>query len=258
MAAYPGGMTESRAVVLDADQRRALRDEGYLMLPGLIPPAQIDAALRAVNHSLGTEGMAKDQLPGFRARTFTPELRTAPVILELFGRSPLRAVAEAAIGAGKVRPPSEGQIALRFPGAAPGSPAVPHIDGISTPGNGVPPGTLYHFTALAGVFLSDVTEPDRGNLTVWPGSHNILAEHLRREGPAAVVDRYPDLPLPAPRPIQARAGDAILAHYQLAHGIAPNLGPHVRYAVFFRLFHVDHDTLGTRPLLDPWLEWPAL
>jgi hypothetical protein len=251
-------MTEAVKGALDAAQRRALREDGYVLLPGAIPRALVEAALRAINHSLGSEGIARDQLPSFRARTFTPELRTAPAILDLFLRSPLAAAAEAALGAGKVQPPSEGQIALRFPTAEPGSPAVPHIDGISTPANGVPPGTLYHFTALGGVFLSDVTGPARGNLTVWPGSHAVLADHLRREGPAAVVDRYPDLPLPAPRAIEARAGDAILAHYQLAHGIAPNLGPHIRYAVFFRLFHLDHATLGTRPLLEPWLEWEGV
>jgi ectoine hydroxylase-related dioxygenase (phytanoyl-CoA dioxygenase family) len=245
-------------VALDGEQRRALRDDGYVLLPGLVPRDLVEAALRAINHSLGNEGLPKELLPGFRARTFTPELTVSPAILDLFRRSPLAAVAEAAIGPGKVMLPSEGQIALRFPTREQGQRAVPHIDGISSPGNGVPPGTLYHFTALAGVFLSDVTEPDRGNLTVWPGSHLLLAAHLRREGTQSVVDRYPDLPLPPPRPIQARAGDAILAHYQLAHGIAPNLGPHVRYAVFFRLFHGDHATLGTRPLVEPWLEWETL
>jgi Phytanoyl-CoA dioxygenase (PhyH) len=245
-------------VSLDAEQRRALREEGYLLFPGLVPRDKVEAALRAINQSLGSEGMPREALPGFRARTFTPELAPAPPILDLYAASGLSAVAEAAIGAGKVRPPAEGQIALRFPSVAPGNPAVPHIDGISTPANGVAPGTLFHFTALGGVFLSDVPEPDRGNFTVWPGSHLMLAEHLRREGPQAVVDRYPELPLPAPRPIVARAGDALLAHYLLAHGMAPNLGPHIRYAAFFRLFHADHHTFGTRPLLDPWLEWAGL
>jgi hypothetical protein len=243
---------------LDAEQRRALREDGYVIVPGLVARDRVEAGLRAINHSLGTEGLPRELLPAFRARTFTPELTVAPPILGLYTDSGLAALAESAIGRGKVRPPAEAQIALRFPSAAPGNPAVPHIDGISSPGNGVPPGTLLHFTALGGVFLTDVTEPDRGNLTVWPGSHLLLAEHLRREGPQAVVDRYPDLPLPAPRPILARAGDALLAHYQLAHGIAPNLGPHIRYAIFFRLHHVDHATLGTRPLLDPWLEWEGL
>jgi hypothetical protein len=247
-------MTES----LDPEQRRLLREDGLVLLPGLIPQPLVDAALRAINQSLGTEGLAKEALPGFRARTFTPELRAAAPILDLYRASPLAGVVESVIGQGRVKVPSEGQIALRFPSAEPGHPAVPHIDGISTPDNGVPPGTLYHFTALAGVFLSDVPARDRGNLTVWPGSHRLLADLFRQQGPHVVVDRYPKLPLPPPRPICARAGDALLAHYQLAHGIAPNLGPHIRYAAFFRLFHVEHAALGTRPLLDPWLEWEAL
>jgi hypothetical protein len=245
-------------VSLRPEQRRALRDDGYLLLPGLVPRDLVESALRAINQSLGSEGMPREALPGFRARTFTPELATAPAILDLYGRSPLRAAAEAVIGHGRVAAPPEGQIALRFPTATPASPAVPHIDGISVPGNGVPPGTLWHFTALAGVFLSDVTEPDRGNFTVWPGSHLTMSDHLRREGPQSVVDRYPPLPLPAPVQIRARAGDALLAHYQLAHGISPNLGPHIRYATFYRLFHVDHATLGVRPLVEPWLEWEGL
>jgi hypothetical protein len=241
---------------LDDQQRRALRDEGYLVLPGLVPRAQVDAALFAINQSLGSAGIDPAQLPGFRARTFTPELARHPALLGLYTGGPLEAAAQAALGAGRVRAPSEAQIALRFPGN--GGAAVPHIDGISSPNNGVPPGTLYHFTALAAVFLSDVPGPDRGNFTVWPGSHRLVEAYLRERGVAAIVDRFPDLPLGPPRPVVARAGDALLAHYQLAHGIAPNRGPHIRYAAFFRLFHVEHEALGTRPLVDQWLEWEGL
>jgi hypothetical protein len=244
------------ASVLTEEQRRSLREDGYLLLPGLIPRARVDEALFTINQALGSAGIDPAQLPGFRARTFTPELVRHPALLGLYAGGPLEAVAEAAMGAGCVRAPSEAQIALRFPGN--GGAAVPHIDGISSPLNGVPPGTLYHFTALAAVFLSDVTEPDRGNFTVWPGSHRLVERHLRERGVAAIVDRFPDLPLGPPRPIVARAGDALLAHYQLAHGIAPNRGPHIRYATFFRLFHVDHEALGTRPLTDQWLEWKGM
>jgi ectoine hydroxylase-related dioxygenase (phytanoyl-CoA dioxygenase family) len=135
---------------------------------------------------------------------------------------------------------------------------VPHIDGVYSPGNGVPPGKLSHFTALIGVFLSDVPAADRGNFTVWPGSHRLLAEHVRQHGRAAIATSFPALPLPAPRAILARAGDAVLAHYQLAHGIAPNLGPHIRYAVFFRLYHVAHEARGDEPLGDLWCEWEGM
>jgi hypothetical protein len=244
--------------MLDSAARRALRDEGFVLLPQLVPGALIEAARRTINAQLGSEGMPKDQLPGFRARSFTPELCGHPAITDLYARSPLGPAAEAAIGAGKVRVPGEAQIALRFPSLGPGSPPVPHIDGISSPGNGVAPGTLFHFTALGGVFLSPVEANDRGNLTVWPGSHRIIEAHLRAHGPTAFVDRFPDLDLGPPRQILARPGDALLAHYALAHGIAPNLGPDVRYAVFFRLFHVAHESFGTRPLTDLWLEWEGL
>jgi hypothetical protein len=243
-------------LVLDSEQRRQLREDGYLLLPGLVPAALVEQALYTINHSLGSAGIDPAQLVGYRARTFTPELVQHPALTGLFSSSPLLGVAEAALGRGRVLPPREAQIALRFPGA--GGKAVPHIDGISSPGNGVPPGTLYHFTALGGVFLSDVTAADRGNLTVWPGSHRLVEQHLRTHGVAAIVDRFPDLPLGPPHPILARAGDALLAHYQLAHGIAPNHGPHIRYAVFYRLFHAQHEAFGTRPLTDQWLEWEGL
>jgi hypothetical protein len=248
-------------MMLDSAARQALRQDGFVVLRQLVPPAMIDEALRTINAQLGNEGIAKDQLPGFRARTFTPELCTHPAIMGLFSASPLAAMADAALGGGKVRPPTQAQIALRFPSfpdAGPGSPAVPHIDGIASPGNGVTPGTLQHFTALAGVFLSAVNAADRGNLTVWPGSHRRIEEHFRQHGPGAIVDRFPDLDLGPPRAICAQPGDALLAHYALAHGIAPNLGPDVRYAVFFRLAHIAHDSFGTRPLTDLWLEWEGL
>lgn len=247
--------------MLDARQRRALIDQGFVLLPGLVPEPLVDNARRTINAQLGSEGIAKDQLPSYRARTFTPELCAHPAITGLFGQSPLGAVAEAAIGVGQVRPPVEGQIALRFPsfpGPGPVSPAVPHIDGISVPGNGVPPGTLAHFTALAAVFLSPVAVADRGNFTVWPGSHRVIQEYFRAHGPTGMVDRFPDLDLGGGQAICAQPGDALLAHYALAHGIAPNLGPDVRYAVFFRLRHQAHESFGTRPLTDLWLEWAGL
>ena len=103
------------------------------------------------------------------------------------------------------------------------------------PLNGVKAGTVYHFTALGGVFLSDVSEPFQGNFTVWPGTHRALAAHFAAHGTDELLQGFPRIAMPAPRQLTARAGDAILAHYQLAHGAAPNVGPHVRYAVFFRL-----------------------
>jgi hypothetical protein len=246
-------------VKLTPDQQRALVDEGYLVVPGLVTRDRVDTALKAINHSLGEQGIAKDALWTMRAQTFCPELVSAPPILDLYGATGLRTLAEAAIGEGRVRAPSTGQIALRFPQDVPAPRApYPHIDGMPGPLNGVAPQTIFHFTALAGVFLNDVDEPFHGNFTVWPGTHDTLARHFAQHGTAGLLTGFPPVDLPAPRQLRARAGDALLAHYQLAHGAAANVGPHVRYAVFFRLFHVDHDAGSTATMTDLWREWEGL
>src|SRR5262245_13585379 len=107
------GMT---GMQLDGVQQQALVERGYLHLPGVVPAELVEGALRAINSSLGSEGIARDQLPTLRARSFTPELAGAHPICDLYERTSLRTVAEAAIGPGRVRIPTEGQIALRFPG----------------------------------------------------------------------------------------------------------------------------------------------
>src|SRR4051812_35036319 len=101
-------------MILEPAQARALYEDGYVHVPGLVPPALIDQALRAINSSLGSEGMAKDRLSTFRASTYAPELCAEQAITDVYAASPLRALAEAAIGDGQARAPTRGQIALRF------------------------------------------------------------------------------------------------------------------------------------------------
>ncbi|HSZ82426.1 MAG TPA: phytanoyl-CoA dioxygenase family protein [Polyangia bacterium] len=244
---------------LTADQARALVDEGYLLVPGLVARDRVDAALKAINHSLGERGIDKDALWTMRAQTFCPELVSAPPVLDLFRGTGLAALAEDALGAGNVRAPTTGQIALRFPQelATPRAPH-PHIDGMPGPLNGVSPQTIFHFTALGAVFLNEVELPFHGNFTVWPGTHATLARHFAAHGTEGLLTGFPPIAMPAPRQLRVRAGDALLAHYQLAHGAAPNVGPHVRYAVFFRLFHAAHDPASTATMTDLWREWDGV
>jgi hypothetical protein len=236
-------------------KRRLLRD-GYLQLRELVPRPRVEAALRAINRSLGENGLPPDRLREMRARTFCPELATAPELLDLYAATPARALAEAAIG--KVRVPGSAQIALRFPQSVPSGGPYPHIDGMYSPENGVTAGTIFHFTALIGIFLSDVPTADAGNFTVWPGSHQLMEAYFKQHGPEKLLEGLPPVSLPPPRPLLGRAGDVILAHYSLAHGVASNLGANVRYAVFFRLFHEQHEAYGLRALTDLWGEWEGM
>jgi len=243
---------------LTNDQKQALYTDGFVALPGIVPQERVDAAPRAINASLGERGMAPDDLPTLRARSYAPEVQGTAAITELLTATPLWEVAESAIGAGKIRPATSGQIALRFPSMDPARAAHPHIDGMYSPTNGVPKGEIRNFTALVGVFLSDVLSDNAGNLSVWPGTHALHAEYFRREGSQALLNGMPQVTLPAPLQVKARAGDAILAHYTLAHGITGNESPHIRYAIFFRLTHVDHDTMKWESMTDIWREWAGM
>lgn len=239
-------------------QKQQIWDKGFVHVPNVVPRIMVDAALRAINHSVG-QGMNVDEMTKFRAQSYCPDVQRTPPIVDLLHGTPAWGLAESAAGPGCFKPVGSGQIALRFPSLqdSPGQPRA-HIDGTYSPTNGVKEGTLGSFTMLLAVFLSDLPLPNAGNFTVWPGSHHICAEYLREHGPETLIPGIPPLDLPAPEQITAQAGDIALCHYQLAHSAAPNVSPHVRYAVFFRLTHVDHDAHKMEVLTDIWREWDGM
>jgi hypothetical protein len=243
---------------LTVGQKQSLIRDGFVVLPGAVPHELVDAALRAINASLGDTGVDPAQLATFRARSYCPELQDTPVIADLVQASSVWGLAESAIGPGQLGPLGPGQIALRFPTSEPPRLPHPHLDGMYTPTNGVPKGTIRNFTALVGVVLSDVPHADMGNLTVWPGSHLAYEQYFRDRGPEALLEGMPDVPLADPQQLTGHPGDAILCHYQLGHGIAHNSSPHIRYAIYFRLRHVDHDRVHWECMTDIWREWKGL
>ncbi len=244
---------------LTDDQRRSLYTDGYVRLPGAVPREKVHAALRAINASLGSEGMDPAKLVTYRAQSYCPELQQSPYITGLLTDTPVWSAAESVIGEGRIRPVRGGQIALRFPTMdEPPREPQPHLDGMYTPTNGVPEGTIANFTALIGVLLSDLTGPYAGNFTVWPGTHHIYERYFREHGPQSLLNGMPPVELPEPVQVTGQAGDVFLVHYQLAHGIAGNSSPHIRYAIFFRLLHVDHDQLHWECMTDIWREWAGM
>ncbi|MGH2652047.1 MAG: phytanoyl-CoA dioxygenase family protein, partial [Actinomycetota bacterium] len=73
-------------------------------------------------------------------------------------------------------------------------------------------------------FLTDVSEPGRGNFVVLPGSH------LQNE-----IDRPPgdDNRLPGAVPVLAKPGDAVLFDRRLWHMRSPNRSEYTRKALFY-------------------------
>lgn len=246
--------------MLSDPQKRHFIEHGYVHLPQAVPTAKVEAARRSINVSLGSNGLPPDQLTIFAAQSYCPELKGSPVILDLFRATSALTAVESLLGAGNAKEVKGGQIALRFPKdkAERGGKIGGHIDGISTPTNGVPPGTLAHFTMLCGVLLSDLPDEWSGNFTVFPGSHRRYGEWFRDHDPIELAGGMPPVDMGEPKQITGRAGDVVLAHYLLAHGIAPNTSPNIRYASFFRIFHQRHTGYRPEAVRDLWLDWDGL
>ncbi len=246
---------------LTSAQISDFKRDGFLLLPGAVPTELIETALHTINHRLG-QGVPVEELHIWQRRSFFPELQSQPVITDLFNASTLLPTMRSLMGEENVALAKGGQLALRFPrepGASPHSPH-PHIDGVYSPDNGVKKGTIHSFSALIGVFLTDVESDFAGNFTVWPGSHLKMESYFREHGTAVVTEEGRNPPIEAGEPLQikARAGDAMLAHYQLFHGVAPNLAPRPRYATFFRVQHPEHEAHRMECLSNLWREWPGV
>jgi hypothetical protein len=247
--------------MLSDQHKRQIIDEGYVQLPGVIPPERVNAARRVINASLGANGLPPDKLPIYAAQSYCPELRETDAIAGLFRDTPVITLAESLLG--PVNVPAAGQVALRFPRATinPGEEPPPvrgHIDGIATPTNGVKPGTLASFTMLAGVLLSDLPDEYAGNFTVFPGSHDRFGAWFRDHDPIEMAGGMPPVEHGQPRQVTGKAGDVVFAHYLTCHGIAANLSPNIRYAIFFRVNPKGRHGYRPEAIRDMWLDWVGL
>jgi hypothetical protein len=240
-------------------QKQEIFEKGYVKVPGVVPQVMVNDALKAINHSLGDKGIDPDKLITFRSQSYTPEVTSSPAIVDLLNKTPALALAESAIGEGKTNRVKAGQIALRFPQMMDPPPAPnPHLDGMHTPTNGVPKGQILNFTMLVGIMLNDVSQPYAGNLTLWPGSHFLYERYFREHGWDSLLGGMPPVDLPEPEQIMGQAGDIVLCHYQLGHTAAINISPHIRYAIYFRLTHIDHEQTKREALTNIWLQWEGM
>lgn len=125
-------------------------------------------------------------------------------------------------------------------------PGAGHVDGYGIPGQPEP----FTFTMLVGIYLGDETEPGRGNLWVWPGSHLVHQRMFEARGVDVLMQHpaaagHPCL-LPDPpeygrgQPVLARRGDVVLAHYLLAHNQSGNMWNPLRRIVYYRLAAEGH------------------
>ena len=107
-------------------------------------------------------------------------------------------------------------------------------------------------------FLTDVSEPDHGNLVVIPGSHERVPHQLDpndvRDYWLHEANEYLERDETPPGAVQvlARPGDALIFPYSLWHAVAPNTGGRTRKSVILRygqLWHRPFDYLAPEPAL---------
>lgn len=137
-------------------------------------------------------------------------------------------------------------------------PGGPHLDGHTED----PPGS---FTMLVGILLTDQTDPQSGNLWVWPGSHVAHATMFRDRGSRVLLETQghstmldPPIELGQPIEVRGRRGEVLLAHYLLGHNKGGNTSSTTRRTIYYRLTTEDHRSHWADALSDPWVEYPAL
>lgn len=230
--------------MLGEEQLREFGDKGYLVLPGVVPEnllarvdAEVDALVAerpppadATGHNFNWD---YHQLPG-RLPTCDAALRDSPAL-----RLARSLVTPRTLDYG-IR---HIQVALNIPPFR-HRPGAPHLDG-HRPEQARPDS----FTMLAGIYLVDESEPDSGNLWVWPGSHLEHERMFREQGPnvllatsghthsLAAPPRYAE-----PVQVLASRGDLLLAHFLLGHNSGGNTSNRTRRIVYYRLSCPGHSS----------------
>jgi ectoine hydroxylase-related dioxygenase (phytanoyl-CoA dioxygenase family) len=242
--------------VLSVDQRRAFAADGCVVVRGVVPERLLAAADTEVDDLLATDA-PPDGTVGHHF-WFLPPGRL-PASHAALRESGALAVADELVaplhldlGLDHI------QVAVNIP-PHPHRPGAPHIDG-HRPGE-----PIASFTMLAAIFLSDESQPDSGNLWVWPGSHHL---HQRTfvergvdvltevSGHAALLD--PPVHFGPGQPLLARRGDLLLAHFLLGHNIGVNTSDHLRRILYYRLTADGHRTRWADTFTDPLTEYAPL
>jgi len=248
--------------MLTNSQIQSFYEEGYILISGAVPKVMVDAARKAINHSIGEVGQGGDDLDSFKTGAYCDELKQTPVMTDLFNRTPVMGIAEQLMGKGKVLPVQNAQMAMRFPSLADDDVARlrGHLDGMGNGKNGMAKGVYRRgFTAFAVVYLSDVPDVYHGNFTVWPKSHRFFEDYIKEHGHEILKEGTPRVDLPESSvQVIGKAGDAVIAHHQIIHTGGPNTSPDIRYAAITRLLHVDCEANGIDVYTDIWREWEGV
>jgi hypothetical protein len=205
--------------VLSDEQKHRWKEDGFLLLPGLLTPNEVRDLTAAVDAMWEAHLRQPDAKPeaGMDRRNVMEEddrfvalmdhPATFPLVLELMGPYIQLSMSEVI-----VRPPN------------PEGSALLHTDGgqamrqIRVTEDSLPLQIKIQY------FLTDVASPDSGNFTVVPGSH-------RRQIPEGGVEGGPYIPEAVQLCLQA--GDAAVFAHSLWHGYVKNRSEQPRKTLIY-------------------------
>ena len=219
-------------------QREQFVQDGYVIVPGLLPP---EAVATVRDRLLEATGQRQDD-PATWNRSATVLFDLCPLTTPCWTDELLRVSAELAgphIERTKLFSPyresqgldpyTEGYVpVLNYPTPEPPEfeePTGYHLDGMHRV-------TLFPKLLYLVVFAYLTDVPAYGGATAcWPGSHRALFRHWlgRETGPdGSIPDHTPGIDLGRPVPMPGQAGDVILMHYLLAHSGSANHASQIR------------------------------
>ncbi len=244
--------------MLTVEQLQQFGTDGYLVVPGVVP-AQILAELDAEVDALVIGAPPPPDKVGFHHYFEDPA--RLPVASRALRDGGVLTLARELVAPLDIDLAFDHiQIATSIHGWD-HQPGGGHVDGYGVPGQTHP----FTFTMLAGIYLGDETQPGRGNLWVWPGSHLVHQRMFAERGVDVLMNDpvaaghaclLPDPPaFGRGQPVLAQRGDVVLAHYLLAHNQSGNMWNPLRRIVYYRLAAEGHRARWSDTHTDVLLEY---
>jgi len=233
---------------LSDEQRRDFEEKGYVLLPDFFEPAELSRLLEAIDEVrdrfCAERGVPTDTPFGVRNALTRHEAfldlidhpRMLPLVVDVIGwniqirtthldyRPPYpKDLVPGEIGTGKGDDKEYRNVVWHPDLAGPYLFEAPSLDGL-----------LPFMEIKVGYYLSDMTQPNSGELWVVPGSHRRKPEELR-----AMEHR---VPRDQAVPLNVPANTALLWRTAVWHTVAPQLSDHVR-----KVFYVGYNYRWMRP-----------
>ena len=220
-------------------QRDQFARDGYLVFPGVLAQAEIDGISTAVDRLYARDVLESDNPDPRRRMDALGVLHEDQVFIDLIDHPSMFGAVLDILG-------PYIQFGLATATVHPPNPVFTgflHIDGGPHLQRIRASETSWPLQVKVLWFLTDVSEPDMGNIVFVPGSH------LRPFPEEGGFDEYGELPsatTPGTTQVLAKAGDALIFTHSLWHGGAANLSrmtrKNIQYGynqMFFRNFDYD-------------------